>query len=74
MSLRCERDFDAFSGLGMDRVAVEEFEFFGRRRSPGFDEAAVACVDAEGALRAEDLDRKGVEEFVGEDDKRNLRG
>ena len=29
--LRCKRRFDAFVQLGMDRVAVEEFQFLGRR-------------------------------------------
>ena len=28
MCLRLERNLDAFSGLGMNRIAVEEFEFF----------------------------------------------
>jgi len=35
---------------------------------PGFDEAAIARVDAQRTVCAEDFYRQGVEEFVGEDD------
>ena len=72
--LRAERSLDAFPGFRMNGVAIEEFQFSGRGWGPGFDEAVFARVDAEGALRAEDFDGEGVEEFVGEEDGRYLGG
>jgi hypothetical protein len=48
--LRGERRFDAFVRIGMDRIAIEKFQFFGRRVCPGFDEATVARVDAQGTF------------------------
>ncbi len=70
--LRRDGRFEAFARVGMDRVAVEECEFLGRGWRPGFDESAVARVDAQGSACAEDFDREGVEEFVCENDDRNL--
>ena len=68
-----QRGFEAFVGFGVDRVAVEEFQFLGRRLCPSLDESAFVCVDAQRALWAQDFDREGVEEFVGEDDGGTLR-
>src|SRR5258708_793036 len=67
-------DFESLSGLGMNGISVEIFQLFGRRRRPGFDEVAFAGVYAKGALRTQDFDRQCIEEFVGEEDRRNLRG
>src|ERR1700690_1999451 len=73
--LLCSQEhFEAFVRLGMNRVAVEEFEFFGRGLRPGFDESAVACVDAQGTFCAENFDWKRIEEFVGENDRGSPRG
>src|SRR5277367_4265001 len=55
-------NFDTFVFFGLNRVAVEEFEFIRRCRRPGFYEAAMAGVDAQGAMRRNDFDRKRVEE------------
>ncbi len=70
--LREDGHFDALAGFGMDAVAVEEFEFFGERRKPGFVQAIVFERDVELAGSAENLDGKGIEEFVGEDDQRSF--
>src|SRR5260370_13593596 len=67
--LRVERNLHAFSGFGMDGVAVEEFQFLRRRRCPGLHEAAVASVDAQSTFGTENLAGQGIEEFVGEDDR-----
>ena len=58
----------------MHAIAVEEFQFFDGGGSPGFNEAAALKGDPQFTLRAENLDRERVEEFVGEDDEWNLRG
>src|SRR5579862_1184481 len=65
--------FESLSGLGMNGIAVQEFQFFRRRRRPALAESAFAGIDAEGALRTQDFDWQGIEEFVGEEDRRNLR-
>jgi hypothetical protein len=70
--LRGEWYLDTFACRGMDAVAVEEFEFFGGWRKPGFVQAIVFESEVELAFGAEDLDGEGVEEFVGEDDERSL--
>ena len=72
ITIREQWNFDAFSRLGMDSVAIEKFQFFRRGRDPGFDEAAVFRGNAKRSLLAENLDRKRVKEFVGENDDRNL--
>src|SRR5579864_213450 len=54
----------------MNRVTVEEFEFFGRRWRPYLDQAAMLRVDPERAPRTDDLHREGIKELVGEDDLR----
>src|SRR5580658_6960149 len=72
--LRSQRCFDAFSQLRMDRIAVEELYFLGRRLRPGFIESVVPRADAKGTPRTEGFDREGVEEFVREDDGRDFRG
>ncbi len=70
--LREDGHFDALTRFGMDAVAVEEFQLFGERRKPGFVQAIVFERDVELAGSAENLDREGVEEFVGEDDQRSF--
>ena len=51
VAMREQRNFDAFSRLGMHAVAVEKFQFFGRGRDPGFDEAvALEWRYAKGSL------------------------
>ena len=72
--MREQRDLDALSWLGMNSVAVKKFQFFSRRRDPDFDEAAVFGGNAKRSLSAENLHRKRVEEFIGENDDRNLGG
>ncbi len=67
-----QRHFDAFAGFGMDAVAVEKFQFFGERREPDFMQTIIFERDVEFALRAENLDGKSVEEFVGEDNERHI--
>src|SRR5580698_9721132 len=61
--------FDPLSVSGMDAIAVEIFEVVSRGRYPGLSEAPVLFCDAQFALQAENFDRQGVEEFVGEDDE-----
>src|ERR1700688_1485815 len=65
--LRLQRSFDALPGFGMDRVAIEEFELFGRRRRPGFHKTAILRADAKRSLRTHNLDRQGIKELVGKD-------
>jgi len=62
-------NINAFTGFGMDAVAVEEFQFFGERREPSFAQAIVFESDVEFAVRAENLDRQSVKKFVGEDNQ-----
>src|SRR5580693_2258808 len=56
----------------MDRITVDKFQFPGGWLRPAFGESAVARIDAQGSFSAEDFDRERVEEFVGEDDGRNV--
>ena len=65
--------FDALACFRMDAVAVEEFQFFGERREPGFMQAIVFEREVEFAVRAENFHGEGVEEFVGEDDEGSFR-
>src|ERR1700687_2700760 len=51
----------------MDRVAIEKFEFFGRRRRPGFHKTAILRADAKRSLRTHNLDRQGIKELIGKD-------
>ena len=39
---------------------------------PSLGESAIVCVDAQRSFCAEDFDWEGVEEFVGEDDGRDI--
>ena len=52
-----KRDLNPFPGFRMDRVAVEELDFFRRRNNPCLDKASVARIDAERPLRTNDFDR-----------------
>ncbi len=61
-------DFDALAGLGMDAVAIEEFQFLGQRWKPDFVQAIVSERNVKFAVGAENLDGKGIEEFVGKHD------
>ena len=72
--LRDHRGFNPFARLGMDTIAVEEFEFFGLGWKPDFSQAVVFEGEVEFALWAKDFDGKGVEEFVGEDDQGSVGG
>ena len=72
VTVRQQWNFDALSWLGMHSVAIEKRQFFRGWRNPGLDETAVLRGDAERSLLAENLHRKGVEEFVGENDDGNL--
>ncbi len=74
IALRDQGSFDSLSGFGMHAVAVEELQCLGRCGLPGFNQSSVFFRDAQLALRAENLDRQRVEEFVGEDDDGDLRG
>src|ERR1700686_258851 len=66
-SLRLQRNFDTLPGFRMDGVAIEEFEFFGRRRRPGFHKTAILRADAKRSLRTHNLDRHGIKELIGKD-------
>jgi hypothetical protein len=50
--LRDDGHFDALAGFGMNSVAVEEFQFFGERREPGFAQAIVFEREVEFAFGA----------------------
>ena len=55
--LREDGHFDALTGFRMDAIAVEEFQFLGERREPGFAQAIVFQRDVKFAVSAENLDR-----------------
>ncbi len=56
----------------MNAILIEEFEFLGGRRNPGFGETAILGRDAKRSLRTDDLDRQRVKEFVGKNNEGNL--
>src|ERR1700730_5912894 len=66
LRLRLERSFDTFSLLRMNRISIEEFQFFGRSWNPGLDTVTAACVDAQRTLWTEDFHWKCIEKLVGE--------
>ena len=63
--LRSQIYFDAFPRFGMDGISIKKFQFFRRSFCPGFDEATIARVDAQGPFRADYFDRQRIEKFVG---------
>src|SRR6266849_399692 len=67
--LREDGHFDALAGLRMNAVAVEEFQFFVRRREPGFVQAIVFERDVEFAGSSENFNGQSIKEFVGEDNQ-----
>src|SRR5882762_2910129 len=72
LSLRLEGNLGAVAGLGVNPIAVEEFEFGGGGRGPFLKEPPVFQVDAEGAVGGEDVHRERVEKFICEDDAWDL--
>src|SRR5579872_464111 len=74
VALRDERRLDTFSGFWMHAITVKEFHRLRRWRMPDFEQLAVFLRNEELALLTQNFDRKRVEELVGENDNRNLRG
>jgi hypothetical protein len=68
-----ERHFDPLPYFRMHGIAVKKFKLLRRRRCPSLDEASAAHVYAKRSWRADNLDGQGIEEFVGEDDRGNVR-
>jgi len=71
--LRNDGHFDALARFGMDSVTVEEFQFVGKRREPSFIQAIIFERDVKFAVRAENLDGKSIEEFIGENNQWSFR-
>src|ERR1700722_12872908 len=70
LRLRLERNFDTFSLFRMNRISIEEFQFFGRSWNPGLDTVTAACVDAQRTVWTEDFHWKCIEKLVGENNAR----
>src|SRR4029077_13771880 len=71
--LREDGHFDALAGFGMNAVAVEEFQFFVKRRKPGFTHTIVFERDVEFAGSSKNFHGQSIEEFVGEDNQGRVR-
>ena len=66
---RRERNLDAFARLGMNAVAIDVVELFGRWRNKLLDESSLLLRHAHRTAMIDNVHRQRVEEFVGEEDE-----